>query len=163
MKVKLIIESFPLDSMVALDFFTLIGLSSFIVQLAIFVLLIVGYDLKRKLKFRLHGAVMASATLLHIALILGIMIPSLVYAVIPEYIVPSPLKLVSIVGLIHAVTGSAAIALGVWLVSAWRFSKSFQGCFNRKKWMLVTLTIWLVALVFGVILFAIFYGPALLS
>lgn len=148
--------------MVSLDFFTLIGLTSFIVQIVIFVLLVTGYELKRKLKFRQHGLVMASATLLHLTSIFAIMIPSLVYAVIPNYILVSPLNLVSIVGLVHTITGSAAVALGVWFVLAWRFRKGFQGCVNRKKPMLYTFTVWLVTLAFGAILFAIFYGPALL-
>ncbi len=162
-KVKLKTESCPLYVMVTLDFFTAIGLSSFTVQLIIFVLLIVGYELKRQLKFRLHGLVMTSATLLHLALIFGIMVPSLVAAVIPDYIVPNPLTLTSIVGLVHTIVGSTAIVLGVWLVSAWRLSKNFQGCFSRKKTMLSTFTVWLIALVLGAILFAIFYGPVLFS
>ncbi len=148
--------------MVNFDIFTLIGISSLVLQLAVLVLLVYGYQLKRKLKFKRHGTVMGTAALLHLALVLAIMIPAFVFAVVPDYIVASPLMPVSLVGLIHGILGSIAVALGVWLVSAWRFRKDFTACFNRKKLMLITFTVWISALVFGIILFAFFYGPALI-
>ncbi len=149
--------------MVSLDFFTLIGIASFSLQLAVLGLVLYGYGLKRKLQFRRHGIVMAAATLLHLALVLVIMIPSFVYAVVPDYIIPSPLMLLSLVGLIHGVTGSITIALGVWLVWAWRLRANFTGCIKNKKLMKPTLILWLISLSFGILLFALFYGPALLG
>jgi hypothetical protein len=143
------------------DFFTLVGLSSFIFQVAIVVLLIAGYGFKRKQRFRLHGATMAFATILHLAAISAIMVPSLIYAFLPQYIAPTPAQLISIVTLIHVVAGSVAIAFGVWFTAAWRFGKDVQGCLNRKKPMRYTFAVWLVALIFGIILFAVFYGPKL--
>lgn len=146
-----------------MDIFTLVGLSSLILQLVVLALLLYGYLLKRKLRFRRHGLIMATAALLHLGFVLGIMIPSFVLAIIPDYIIAAPLMLVSIVGLIHGVTGTVTIVLAVWLVFAWRFRKDFSGCFSRKKIMLPTLTLWVATLLLGVVLFLIFYGPALVG
>lgn len=137
----------------------LIVTSSLLVQIAVLFLLIYGYQMKRKLKFRQHGLVMASAVVLHMILVFSVMIPSFVYAVLPEYIIAKPMQLVSFVGLTHAVLGSTALAFGVWLVGAWHFRKDFSGCFGRKKLMLPTLIVWLSTLVFGITLYSIFIGP----
>jgi hypothetical protein len=146
-----------------MDFYTLIGLSSFILQLVVFALLVYGYYLKSKMKFRPHGLVMAAAVFLHLTLVVGIMIPSFVLAVLPAYIVVSPLMLVSVFGLIHAVTGIAAIVLGLWLALAWRLKKDINSCFGRKKAMMPTLILWSTSLLLGIVLFAIFYGPVLFA
>jgi hypothetical protein len=147
--------------MASLDFFTLIGLTSLIVQLAVLFLLFYGYYLKSKLKFMRHGIVMVVATLLHFALIFAIMVPSLVIALLPSIL--APFTLLSAVILIHAITGSIAVALAALLAGLWRFRKNYAGCINRKNWMLPTLGIWVFSLILGIILFAIFYGPALVS
>jgi len=142
----------------AFDLYVLIATATLVLEIAVFVLLIVGFIYKRKLKFRLHGTVMASAVALHLITILVVMIPSFVLAVVPDYIVPEPLLLVSLVGLIHGVFGVIAISLGVYLVAAWGFRRNVQGCFTRKKIMLTAITLWLVALLLGFLLYGLFYG-----
>jgi hypothetical protein len=139
----------------------LIATATLATELAVFVLLVVGYFYKRKLEFRRHGQVMALAVVVHLASIFAIMIPSFVLAVLPEYILPQPLLLVSIVGLLHGVLGAVAIALGLYLVAAWGLRKDVQGCFKRKKIMQTTITIWFASLILGIILFGLFYGPML--
>jgi hypothetical protein len=131
------------------------------IQIIVLFLLAYGYFLKRKLKFRQHGLTMSTALFLHMSMALVVMIPSLVLAVIPEYIIPTPLATASVVALAHAILGLVALSLGVWIVSSWRFRKNFQGCFNRKRTMLGTLTVWVASLIFGIILYAIFIGPVL--
>ncbi|HSV50230.1 MAG TPA: hypothetical protein VLH35_07925 [Candidatus Acidoferrales bacterium] len=147
--------------MASIDIYTLIGTASLIIQIVVLILLFLGYSYKRKLKFRQHGLAMATAVVLHLVTILAIMIPSFALAVLPQYIVPQPLMLVSLVGLIHGITGIVAIVLGLYLVAAWGFRVDFTDCFRRKKIMPITLTVWLVALILGIILYAIFYGPLL--
>lgn len=139
----------------------LIITANLVIQIIVLFLLAYGYSLKRKLKFRQHGITMASALVLHLTMALVIMIPSFVFAVIPQYIVPTPLALASVVGVIHGILGIIALSLGLWIVSSWRFRKNIQGCFERKKTMLRTLTLWVAALIFGIILYAIFIGPVL--
>ncbi len=149
--------------MVTLDIYVFIATLSLIIQIAIIILLTYGYMLKRKFKFRQHGKTMATAVILHLITIATTMIPAFVAAVIPIYILPSPLMLTSIVGLVHAIAGSTAFALGIWLVVAWGFKKDFKGCFSRKKFMVITFSFWIIAISLGITLYVIFYGPAWLS
>jgi uncharacterized membrane protein YozB (DUF420 family) len=151
------------NRLASLDIYTLIATLTLTLEIAVFVLLIVGFYYKRKLKFRLHGTVMASAVALHLITILGVMIPSFVLAVVPDYIIPEPLLLVSLVGLIHGIFGIIAISLGVYLVAAWGFKRNVQGCFPRKKIMLTAITLWLVALLLGFLLYGLFYGMLLIG
>jgi hypothetical protein len=141
----------------------LIITASLIIQIIVLFLLISGYFLKRKLKFRQHGITMSIAFVLHLSMVFYVMIPSLVLAVIPEYIVPTPLEIVSVVGIIHGILGIITLSLGAWIVASWRFSKNIQGCIKRKKLMLKTLTFWIATLIFGIILYALFIGPLLMS
>ncbi|HLN89437.1 MAG TPA: hypothetical protein VK253_05165 [Candidatus Binatia bacterium] len=136
---------------------------SLIVQIVVLSLLITGYILKRKLRFRLHGMVMATAVILHLSMISYVMIPSFALAVIKENIIPAPLGMISIVSIIHVILGATGASLGVWIVVSWRFKKNIQGCIRRKKYMLKTLTVWVAALTFGIMLYALFIGPLLTS
>ena len=145
------------------NLFALIATTSLTIQFIVLFLLVYGYLLKRRLKFRQHGITMAVAVVLHLAMVFVIMIPSFVFAVFPEYIVRSPLELTSIIGLVHEVAGALAISLGVWLVASWRFRRDFKGCFNKKKIMLGTMIIWVAALLFGIALYTIFYWAILIS
>ncbi|HEX7482686.1 MAG TPA: hypothetical protein VF350_04400 [Candidatus Bathyarchaeia archaeon] len=134
---------------------------SLVIQIIVLLLLVYGYWLKKKMKFRNHGIVMALATVLHLALVLYVMIPSFVEAVIPKYIVLTPLAITSIVGLIHGILGTIALSLGVWFVASWGFRKNIKGCINKKKIMSKTIIVWITSLIFGIMLYAIFIGPLL--
>jgi|AGTN01.1.fsa_nt_gi hypothetical protein len=133
--------------------------ASLAIQVIVLALLIHGYMLFKRFQIKQHGKIMAYAVFLHLAAVFGLMIPSLVYAVIPEYLFTNPLQYVSVVGVIHAVLGSIALAMGVWLVVAWRFKKDFTGCFNRKAYMWRTFIFWVAALAFGLMLYAVFIRP----
>jgi uncharacterized membrane protein YozB (DUF420 family) len=134
---------------------------SLVIQIIVLLLLVYGYWLKKKMKFRNHGIVMAVATVLHLALVLYVMIPSFVLAVIPDYIIPSPFAIASVVGLIHGILGTTALSFGVWFVVSWGFRKNIKGCINKKKIMCKTLIVWITSLIFGIVLYAIFIGPLL--
>lgn len=144
-----------------MDIYTLIATASLIVQIVVFVLLVVGFYYKRRQKFRWHGIVMASAVVLHLVTIFAVMIPSFVLAIVPEFIIPEPLMLVSMAGLFHGVFGIAAVGLGIYLVAAWGFRRDVQGCFKRKRIMDLTITVWLIALLLGFLIYGLFYGPLL--
>jgi hypothetical protein len=140
----------------ALDVAFIIVSASLIIQVVVLFLVLYGYRLSRRLKFRQHGVVMATAVFVQIAAVFAIMVPSFVLAVFPHYIVAHTAELTSIVSLFHEVTGALAFALGVWFVGSWRFRKNFKGCFNRRKPMVVTIVIWVAALIFGIALYTIF-------
>jgi len=60
---------------------------------------------------------------------------------------------VVIVVLVHAFAGIIAFVLGVWLVGSWHLKADLKTCFAKKNVMRVTLALWLIALVLGIILY----------
>jgi hypothetical protein len=142
--------------MVSLSVFFLVVTFSLVLQIVVLSLVLYGYWLYRKLNLKRHGVMMAGAVFVQAAAVFGIMIPSFVYAVFPNFILANPLELASVVSLMHEVTGGAAFALGVWFVASWRFRANFSGCFGKRKLMLATLIVWVAALVFGITLYSIF-------
>ena len=145
------------------DPYALIATASLIIQVIVLFLLVYGYSLKKKLKFHQHGMTMAVALVLHLIMIFAIMIPSFAISVVPIYIIPFPLELISINGLLHGIAGILVMLLGGWLVAAWHFSKEFKGCFKRKPIMRITITAWISALILGIVLYILFYGAVLVS
>ena len=145
-----------------MDYYTLVATVSLIVQIVVLLLLGYSLSLKQHKKFKLHGITMAVAVVLHIVMIFAIMIPSFL-VIVPEFILRVPLDTISIVGLIHGVTGAIAAIIGLYLIVVWHFSKDLTGCFKRKKVMRSTIAVWFISLILGIILFAIFYGQALLT
>src|SRR5665647_1614804 len=101
------------------DPYALIATASLIIQVIVLFLLLYGYSLKKKLKFQQHGMTMAVALVLHLIMIFAIMIPSFAISVVPIYIIPFPLELISIIGLLHGIAGILVMLLGGWLVAAW--------------------------------------------
>ncbi len=142
--------------------FALIATTSLTIQIIVLFLLLYGYLLKRQLKFRQHGIAMSAAVVLHLVVVFAIMIPSFVLAVFPDFIVPNVSGIISVVTLVHVVAGALAVSLGVWLVASWRFH-DLKGCFKKKRFMLLTITVWLVSLSFGIALYTIFYWAILMS
>jgi uncharacterized membrane protein YozB (DUF420 family) len=49
--------------------------------------------------------------------------------------------------------GITADILGIWLVASWRLKVELKTCFAKKKFMRATITLWLIALVLGFILY----------
>ena len=137
--------------------FATVGL---IIQIIVLFLLFYGYSQKRKQKFERHARVMTTAVVLHLVMILSTMIPALISALIPVFIIPHVSGLTSIVTLIHVPLGLTAVSLGVWLVVSWRFS-GVKGCFKRRKFMLATIVTWPTALLLGITLYFILYWSAL--
>ena len=140
----------------------LIATASLIIQIVVLFLILYGYLLKKQQRFRQHGITMFSAVVLHLATMFGIMIPSFIVAIVPDFIVPNAYGLTSVVTLVMAVTGALAVSLGVWLVVSWRF-RDVKGCFSRKRIMLTTIIFWLVSLSFGIALYIILYWAFLMS
>ena len=145
------------------DPYTLAATASLVIQIVVLGLLLFAYSLKRQNKFRQHGIVMSAALILHLITVFAIMIPSFVLAIIPEFIVPTPLVLTSLIGLFHGATGILAAVLGVWLVAAWHFQSDLKPCFRKKQVMRITIVVWLISLLLGFALYAIFYVPMLIG
>jgi uncharacterized membrane protein YozB (DUF420 family) len=124
---------------------------SIVIQMIVLVLLIGGAWLKRKKKFRQHGITMFAAILLHVIMILAWMMP--IFSSL--FTSPAAISLADLltVGIIvHALTGVVAIILGAWVVASWRLKVNVKTCFAKKDIMRVTITLWIIALIIGIIL-----------
>jgi len=135
-----------------MDYYQLVATISLTIQIAVLVLLFTGIWLKGMKKFRQHGITMLTAVVLHTIMILAWMIPSFSSLFSP----PSSINLADIITvtiLVHAFTGIAADILGIWLVASWRLRADMKTCFAKKSAMRVTITLWLIALVLGIILY----------
>jgi len=144
------------------DPYLLFATLSLTIQVAILFLLLYGYVLKRGVKFPQHALAMASGLALHLTVIFVFMVPAMVLALIPVFIVPHLSGLTSVVTLIHVPLGITAVSLGLWLVFSWRKS-GLNDCFERKKIMITTLTVWVAALAMGIALYTILYWTALMD
>jgi uncharacterized membrane protein YozB (DUF420 family) len=135
-----------------MDYYQLVATISLVVEVVVLVLLFGGYSLKRMKKFRQHGITMLTAVVLHTVMILAWMIPSFS----SFFRSPSSTNLADIIvvtTLVHAFMGIATDILGIWLVASWRLQADMKTCFAKKRIMRVTLTLWLIALVLGIILY----------
>lgn len=140
-----------------MDIYAIIATTSLILQVAVLFVLISGYILRVRKKFRQHGIVMLSAVILHAITIFVIMIPSLIFAIIPEFIAKNPAENISILAIVHGAAGLSAFLLGIWLVASWRLKVDISKCFARKKFMLATITIWIIALTLGISIYLYLY------
>lgn len=138
------------------DIFTVAATVSLILQVTILFLLLFGYSLKRRSKYRQHGTLMLSAVILHAITIFAVMIPSFASSF------SSPLTidyadLTVLASIIHAPLGIIAFLLGIWLVGSWHFKTDMKTCFKKKLVMRATISIWIAALALGVLLYYLFY------
>jgi len=131
-----------------MNFYLLVASASLAIQLAVLVLLIVGFEFKRRIGYRLHGIFMLSAVALHLVTIAVIMVPSFIIITLEEL----PMLIVAFSSF-HGIAGLITAILGIWIVGGWRLRQSTKFCAAKKKFMLATFILWLTTLFFGVILY----------
>ncbi len=139
-----------------MDFYLLISTVTLVIQLVVFVLLLVGFNLKRQKRFRQHGLLMVSAVILHLISVLAVMIPSFEAIVFTTTGLPETIIALSIV---HGILGLTTLTLGIWIAASWRFRQGLQFCAPKKRYMLATFIVWTVAILIGVALYFILYLP----
>jgi hypothetical protein len=135
-----------------MDYILLLATLTLLSQIGVFVLLFAGVQLKKMGRYREKGILMTVSVILHLITIFVIMVPSFLIGLVPK-IEKLPFEVNTFLVPVHVVTGSIAAALGVWIVASWRFQKSLEFCAPKKKWMCVTLYIWLTSLILGFILY----------
>jgi uncharacterized membrane protein YozB (DUF420 family) len=139
-----------------MDIYLLIATLSLVIQLVVLVLLITAYMFKRQKNYRQHGLLMFLAVILHAVIVFLIMVPSFNAIVFTE----TGLSLIIIaLSVIHGILGIVALALGIWIVAAWRLRTSLQHCAPKRKIMRVTIIAWLTAIALGIILYFSLYIP----
>jgi uncharacterized membrane protein YozB (DUF420 family) len=137
------------------DFVTFVATVSLVVEMVVLALLTVGYVLRGRKMFRLHGFTMSSALVLHLGTIFGVMGPSLVSGFSPGVNYADWLAIFS---LVHAALGTIGASLGVYVVVSWHFQAELAPCFARKKVMLTALTLWVLTILMGVVIYISLYG-----
>jgi len=125
---------------------------SLAIQLVVFALLIVGYGLKKKFRFRTHGFTMLTAFVVHVVNVGFVMVPSFIVALVPK-ISADLVSSVSLSSLFMAATGTVTVILGIWIFGVWRLRQSTRFCAPNKKFMRATFTLWLVSLFLGIFLY----------
>jgi uncharacterized membrane protein YozB (DUF420 family) len=125
---------------------------SLVIQLVVIGLLFGGVWLKATKKFRQHGITMLTAVVLHAVMVFTWMIP-IFSGLFRSSGSINLADTFTVIILVHAFTGIAATILGIWLVAAWRLQADMKTCFAKKSAMRITITLWLIALVIGIILY----------
>ena len=123
------------------------------IQIVVLALLIGAIFLKSKNKYRQHGIVMFSAVVLHIVSILAVMVPSFRAYLGPGVINFSDIW--AIVTFVHVSTGLIAVLVGIWLVGSWHLKTDIKQCFRKKRFMDVTLILWLLSILLGIMLYMV--------
>ena len=133
-----------------MNFYLFVATVSLAFQLVVLALLLVGFEFKRRLRFRLHGFFMLAAVALHLIIIGVIMVPSFVAIILEK-----PAISIGLLAPFHAAAGAATAILGVWIVGGWRLRQSTKFCAPKSKFMRATFILWLVTLSLGVIFYFI--------
>ena len=139
-----------------MDIYTLVATVSLVLQIAILILLSGSLELKRRKKFRQHGITMLIAIVLHTISIIFVMIPSF------RVITAGDFTIFSLIAYVHGTAGALAELLAIWILLTWRLRTSIQYCAPKKKFMLLTLVLWLTAILLGILLYLYYYTTLLL-
>lgn len=135
---------------------------SLIVQIAVLCLLSTGYILKNRKHYRGHGITMTTALILHLSTIFTVMVPSLLLGFTsPGIIDLTDINVILII--IHSLFGIAAASLAIWLVASWRLQANVGSCFKKKRFMLPTLTFWIVTVLLGITMYINFYATLIFA
>ena len=129
----------------------IIATLSLFIELVVLGLLTYGYFAQRSKNYRRHGITMTAAVVLHLATILGWMVWSLRNFLSAGSVDFGSFLVLAVLG--HVVLGAIGVSLGVWLVAAWHLQTDVQKCFPRKRFMVVTIAAWAMAILLGIILY----------
>jgi uncharacterized membrane protein YozB (DUF420 family) len=127
-----------------------------ILQIVMLIIIGVGFFYKRAKNYRMHGSFMGVAVILHILSFTTVMGPRFRQNFNLLTTATSELGVQTI--WIHIIPGTTALILGILLVGAWAIRPSnIAGCFRRKRIMDITITLWLISLIFGIVTYLLFY------
>ena len=138
-----------------MDYILLIASLSLIVQIATVSIVISGYVMKRRGRFRDHGTLMLVAVAMQSVSFLLVMGPALLI-IVGSGFVQRPL-LLSIVILVHASLGGTALATGIWITGSWHLQTSITNCIRKRKIMRYLIITWILALILGITLYVLTY------
>jgi hypothetical protein len=126
-----------------------------IIQLALLVLLLIGYAKRRT--FRFHGTIMATALIINMITVLTIMGPSFVLYF--NLLIAAPLSPGNLITIIHVILGTIALLFGILFSIRFMLAIRRSGplaCGTRRL-MQLTALLWLSSLFGGLGFFIYFY------
>jgi uncharacterized membrane protein YozB (DUF420 family) len=136
-----------------IQFNTALNLAIQIITLAIIFL---SLYYKRKNNYKIHATTMAVAVVLHLLTFVLVMGP-IFFEFLSFFSTETSLTYVQTTW-IHAIPGAIALILAIFLVLRWALNSSnIDGCFKRKKIMDLTIVLWIISLLFGIITYALIY------
>jgi uncharacterized membrane protein YozB (DUF420 family) len=133
----------------------LLSQANLILEIIILALLFAAFAFKKNGKFRKHGGTMVAAVVLGLVSFAIVMGPALL-SLGQNGLFDRPGRLF-FVTVAHASFGCVALVLGTYLVVSWHLQASTQGCMRKKRIMLVTFTLWVLALIFGILVYVLLY------
>ncbi len=138
-----------------MDYLLLIASLNLVLQVSILAMVVSGYILKRKMRFRAHGTLMLVAVVMQFFSFLLIMGPSF-FSLAENGLFQRPIWL-SAITLFHASLGGISLATGIWIAASWHLQTSTVNCIKRKRIMLYLIVTWIFALILGAILYLLLY------
>jgi uncharacterized membrane protein YozB (DUF420 family) len=127
-------------------------------QVAILLILTVGWGFKRRHSYAKHGIIMGIAVALHTILIFAVMVPSLMAS---TGLFANLLNRLALTILPHSVLGSIVEILGIYFLSVWASNRGLsKACFKNKMIMKVTIVLWIAELILGIYVYILLYVPS---
>ena len=127
-----------------------------IFQVLTVALIMVAIVYKSRKKFQTHGKLMGIAIMLHIISFIVIMGPVFFRDFEGFVTYTSYLEVQTM--WIHVIPGITALILGTAIVVLWALNPNkVAACIKRKRIMDITIILWLVALLFGITTYILFY------
>ena len=127
-----------------------------LIQILTLVIIFVSLYYKKKGKLKHHGATMGFAVILHILTFVLVMGP-IFSGQFSFFSTELGLALVQTTW-IHAIPGTIAMILAVFLVIKWAINPSnTASCYKLKRVMDATLLLWVISLVFGIATYVLIY------
>ncbi len=132
-----------------------------ILQVAMGVTLLAGMVLARRRWFTAHRVVQTAVVLLNVVLVALVMAPAFHAQHILSGALRHPRQVYFTAALLHAVVGTVAFVLGLYVVASAGTPILPERLRLRryKPWMRATLGIWLLALLLGIATYVVWYGP----
>lgn len=126
-------------------FHDLMGSINLVVQVVLLLMIYLGIRFKRRNDLAAHGNMMVGAVIINFISVILVMVPSMIY-----YYVSEPTTLGYSFGRVHAVIGSVAMILSLWLTVPWAASGSnTRFCAGKKATMKVTAVLWFLSIFMG--------------
>jgi uncharacterized membrane protein YozB (DUF420 family) len=136
---------------------TFLADASLLLQVAILLILTVGWGFKRRRNYLKHGIIMGIAVALHTISIFVVMVPSLMAS---TGLFANPLNRLALTILPHSVLGSIVEILGIYLLSVWASNRGVsKACFKNKRIMKATIALWVAELILGIYIYILLYIP----